>query len=111
MHDVKQNQTKSGVGKPWVEIEAFLSDVFATFLAKSESAFINAPKCCIDSCATRHAPAHCRVRHGLALQGVHATEPANRLLVERDRGTVLGRGGVLVGKLCAFRQKGVAISL
>ena len=88
-----------------------MSDVLATFLAESEFAFINAPKGCIDSCTTRCAPAHCRVRHGLALQGVHATEPANRLLVQRDRATVLGRGSVLVGKLRAFRQKGVAISL
>lgn len=67
-----------------------MSDAVAALLAESEFSLIDSPKCCIDSCTTRRASAHSRLCHGLTLKGVHATESANRLLIQHHRATVVG---------------------
>ena len=92
LFSVNSNACRAGdAGKGCrIEIETRLGDVVAAFLAESEFAFIDAPKGRIDFRASSRAPAHCRLCHGLALHGVHATEAANRLLVQHDRAAAFG---------------------
>ena len=74
-----------------IDGKAIFGNVLAAFGAISVFAVLNASECRIDTLQIAGPRALGRLGHGLALHGVHARQPADRLLIKRHRGPVVLR--------------------
>lgn len=82
-----------------------MGDALAAFDAIPEFILIDPAQCGIDGRSLRLSPPRLCQRHGLNLHRINAGQPANAILIERDRCAILRRVSIFREKLFVPRKE------